>query len=66
MWNPTPFRTIREKEWGTVGPSLLGSLLSACGNLRSAAGLVIFLIEKLRPRLWAISRSSRKYHDFSQ
>ena len=33
---------------------------------RSAACLVIFLVEKLRPRLWAISRSSRKYHDFSQ
>ncbi len=36
------------------------------GITRAVAFLVIFLIEKLRPRLWAISRSSRKYHDFSK
>jgi hypothetical protein len=27
--------------------------------------VVIFFIQKLRPHLWAISRSSRKSHDFS-
>ena len=46
------YRYLRrcEHRWGSHSPTVL----------------VIFLMQKLRPRLWAISRSSRKYHDFSQ
>jgi hypothetical protein len=36
------------------------------GKSQSPTVLVIFLMQKLRPRLRAISRSSRKSHDFSK
>ena len=70
-WNPTLFAKYA-KGWGTLGlwsVTARDSLLSALRtgrNLVTADVLVIFLLEKLRPRLWAISRSSRKYHDFSK
>jgi len=50
------YRTL----WSVV---VIGLWLPSVGSL---SVLVIFLLQKLRPRLRAIFRSSRKYHDFSK
>jgi hypothetical protein len=64
-WNPT-LRKVREA-WGTLGPFIRyqGRYFGAAERPAGQA-LMIFLLEKLRPRLRAIFRSSRKYHDFSK